>query len=68
MIVSQAQLTIGNNQVSIAQSESGSIYCFKHNKIKSEWEYFESLDLATDFIFSNISDYQLVLSERLSKE
>ena len=64
MIVSQAHLTIGVNQVSIAQDDLGGIYCFKHGLNNSEWDYFETLDSATDFIFSNIPDFKYVLTER----
>ena len=66
MILSQAQLTIGRNQVSIAQDDLGGIYCFKHDRSKSEWEYFDNLESATDFIFSNIPDFKYQLSERKS--
>lgn len=66
MITSHAQLTISDYCVSIAQDDTGGIYCFKHNTNTSEWEYFENLESATDFIFSNIPDFKYVLSERKS--
>ena len=64
MIVSQAQLSIANYQISIAQTDSGSVYCFKHDNKQADWEYFENLDSATDFIFSNIPDFKYVLKQR----
>ena len=64
MIVSQAQLTIGSNQVSIAQDDLGHIYCFKHNQNSSEWEYFNDLDSATDFIFSIIPEFKYQLKQQ----
>ena len=54
MIVSQAQLHINNYDISIAQDDRGHIYCFKHDSQASEWEFFEDLDSATDFIFSGL--------------
>ena len=64
MIVSQAQLTIGSNQVSIAQTDSGSVYCFKHNNVNSDWDYFENLDLATDYIFARIPELKYTLKRQ----
>lgn len=64
MIVSQAQLTIATHHVSIAQDDLGHIYCFKHDSRTSEWDYFDNLDSATDFIFSELpkSKYIVKLS------
>lgn len=62
MIVTQAQITIANRQVSIAQDNRGCIYCFKHNSHTSDWDYFEDLDSATDFIFSELPNSKYIVS------
>ena len=64
MIVSQAQLNIGDHQVSIAQDDLGGIYCFKHTATVSDWDYFPDLDSATDFIFSRIPNFKYVLTQK----
>jgi hypothetical protein len=64
MIVSQAQLTIADHYISIAQDDRGHVYCFKHTASESEWEYFENLDTATDYIFSRIAQTKYVLDSR----
>lgn len=64
MIISQAQLTIGPNQVSIVQDDQGRIYCFKHDRTHCQWEYFPDLDSATDFIFSGMPTWQYTLTEK----
>ena len=59
MIVSQAQLTIGHYYIHIAQDDLGHVYCFKHDLKRSDWQYFDNLDLATDYIFSGLPEYQI---------
>lgn len=61
MIVSQAQLTIADHYISIAQTDQGHVYCFKHTMNDSDWEYFENLDMATDYIFSRLPEFKYVL-------
>jgi len=61
MIVSQAQLTIADHKISIAQDDQGHVYCFKHTTTNSDWEYFEDLDLATEYIFSRLPEFKYVL-------
>ena len=62
MIVSQAQLTIADHHISIAQDDQGGVYCFKHTMKDSGWEYFEDLDSATDYIFERLPDFRYVLN------
>ena len=64
MIVSQAQLTIADHQISIAQDDQGRVYCFKHTNSYSDWDYFDNLDLATDYIFSRIPAFKYQLNQQ----
>ena len=61
MIVSQAHLTIADHQISIAQTDQGHVYCFKHTSSDSDWDHFEDLDSATDYIFSRLPEFRWVL-------
>jgi len=58
MIISQAQLTIGQHYIHIAQDDRGHIYCFKHDLSRSDWEYFDDLDSATDYIFTGLPNFR----------
>ena len=64
MIVSQAQLTISNYDISIAQTDQGHIYCFKHTDKQCDWEYFPDLESATDYIFSKLPEFKYTLVQR----
>lgn len=63
MIVSQAQLTIADHEISIIQDDQGHVYCFKHTNSESDWDYFEDLDSATDYIFSRIPQFKYILKQ-----
>ena len=64
MIISHAQLTIGNYQIQIAQDDKGHVYCFKHDSNQSDWDYFDSLESATDYIFSGLPEFKYILKQR----
>ena len=67
MIVSQAQLHIGNYDISIAQDDHGHVYCFKHDQGLCDWEFFENLELATDFIFQGLPKFKYVVKQKDSE-
>ena len=64
MIVSQAQLTIADHYISIAQTDQGHVYCFKHTMNNSDWDYFEDLESATDYIFAKLPEFKYVLKQQ----
>ena len=64
MIISHAELSIANYQIQIAQDDHGHIYCFKHDAKQYDFEYFENLDLATEYIFSGLPEFNYQLREK----
>lgn len=64
MIISHAELSIADYQIQIAQDEQGHIYCFKHDARQYDFEYFNDLESATDYIFSGLPQWQYTLKQR----
>ena len=64
MIISHAELSIGNYQIQIAQDDLGHIYCFKHDARQYDFEYFDNLESATDYIFSGLPEWKYELKQR----
>ena len=64
MIISHAELNIANYQIQIAQDDQGHVYCFKHNASMADFEYFDSLEDATDYIFSGLPEFKYVVKSQ----
>ena len=63
MIISHAELAIGNYEIQIAQTDRGHIYCFKHDSNQCDYEQFEDLESATDYIFSGLPVFKFVMKD-----